>query len=106
MNQEIAVFLTHVENFSNLGKTKKIFLAQIHIFLTQENLRPESGKWLFPGSGYYNYLNPLILSRSVYKLLQNDRVGKEGGSVALYVCKSWIVQIIIKSETKFTNKAE
>ena len=41
-----------------------------------------------------------------YNIFRNDRDGKEGGGVALYVCKSWTVKILTKSDPKFTNKPE
>ena len=48
LNQETAVFLTQVENFSDSGKYVS-----------------ETGKRLFPDLGYYNYFNLLIFFSSV-----------------------------------------
>ena len=38
-----------------------------------------------------------------YNLFRNDRAGKEGGGVALYVTKSWTVKILIKSDPQYAK---
>ena len=56
LNKEIADILIQDENF----RLRHMF------FLNQENFRLESGKRLFPDSGYYNYLNSSKIFGSVY----------------------------------------
>ena len=44
----------------------------------------DSGKWLFPDSGYYNYLNPLIFFHSV-------DIGKLNLTISLWWYNDYLV---------------